>query len=145
MLASRIPTTLNETQIQKRARESIEEFGIKTISPTSKAKSLSGGNLQRLVLARELTGQPQLILISQPTRGLDVAATEYVRGLLVKQRNNGAAILLVDEDLAELLAISDRLVVMYKGEIVGLLNPDQFRPDEIGLMMTGAKRMTLEA
>ena len=145
MIASRIPAALNENQIQSRARKAIEDFGIKAIGPASKAKSLSGGNIQRLVLARELTGQPRLIIISQPTRGLDVAATEYVRGLLIQQRNTGTGILLVDEDLTELLSVSDRLLVMYKGEIVGLLNPDQFKPDEIGLMMTGVKRMTLEA
>ena len=144
-IGPRIPTFLNESEIRKRAKLAIEQFGIKAPGPTSKAKSLSGGNLQRLVLARELTGHPEIIVVAQPTRGLDVAATEYVRGLLVQQRNNGAAILLIDEDLAELVSISDRLAVMYKGEIVGLLSPDQFRPDEIGLMMTGLSKMKLEA
>lgn len=145
MIGSRIPTFLNEREIRKRANLAIEQFDIKATGPASKAKSLSGGNLQRLVLARELTGQPRIIVVSQPTRGLDVAATEYVRGLLVQQRNSGAAVLLVDEDLAELVSVSDRLAVMYKGEIVGLLNPGEFRPDEIGLMMTGLKRMKFEA
>ena len=145
MIGSRIPSFLNESEISERAKLAIEQFGIKATGPASKAKSLSGGNLQRLVLARELTGQPRIIVVSQPTRGLDVAATEYVRGLLVQQRNSGAAVLLIDEDLAELVSVSDRLAVMYKGEIVGLLNPDQFRPDEIGLMMTGVKKMTYEA
>jgi ABC-type uncharacterized transport system ATPase subunit len=145
MIASRIPTLLNENEIRTRAKLAIENFGIKTIGPTSKAKSLSGGNLQRLVLAREITGQPQVIVISQPTRGLDVAATEYVRGLLIQQRNRGAGILVVDEDLAELVTISDRLAVMYKGEIVGLLSPDRFSPEEIGLMMTGLRKLTVEA
>ena len=144
-IGPRIPAYLNESEIRRRAELAIEQFGIKATGPTSKAKSLSGGNLQRLVLARELTGQPEIIVVAQPTRGLDVAATEYVRGLLVQQRNNGAGVLLIDEDLAELVSISDRLAVMYKGEIVGLLNPDQFNPEEIGLMMTGVKRMKLEA
>jgi len=141
MLASHIPTFLNEREVRIRAQRAIDEFGIKTTGPTAKAGSLSGGNLQRLLLARELTGKPELIVISQPTRGLDVAATEYVRGLIVQQRNRGAGIILVDEDLAELVTVSDRLAVMYKGEIVGLLEPKQFRPEEIGLMMTGVKRM----
>jgi len=141
-LGTHIPTFLNEKEIRIRARTAIDNFGIKATGPTAKARSLSGGNLQRLLLARELTGQPELIVISQPTRGLDVAATEYVRGLIVQQRNRGAAILLVDEDLAELVAVSDRLAVMYKGEIVGVFEPDQFRPEEIGLMMTGVKRIT---
>ena len=144
-IGPQIPAYLNESEIRKRAELAIEQFGIKATGPTSKAKSLSGGNLQRLVLARELTGRPEIIVVAQPTRGLDVAATEYVRGLLVQQRNSGAGVLLIDEDLAELLSVSDRLAVMYKGEIVGLLDPDQFNPEEIGLMMTGVKRMKLEA
>jgi simple sugar transport system ATP-binding protein len=144
-IGSRLPTFLNEHEIRSRAKRAIEDFAIKTTGPTAKARSLSGGNLQRLVLARELTGQPRLIVISQPTRGLDVAATEYVRSILIQQRNRGAGILLVDEDLAELVAVSDRLAVMYKGEIVGLLRPGQFKPEEIGLMMTGVKKMALEA
>jgi len=145
MISTRIPTLLNEKEIRNRAKTAIKDFGIKALGPTSKARSLSGGNLQRLVLARELAGEPRLIVISQPTRGLDVAATEYVRSLLVQQRNRGAAVLLVDEDLAELVSICDRLAVMYKGEIVGLLRPDQFKPEEIGLMMTGVKKMAIEA
>ena len=145
VFASRIPTLLNEKVIKERAKQAIEHFGIKATGPSAKAKSLSGGNLQRLVLARELAGQPELIVISQPTRGLDVAATEYVRSILVQQRNRGAAILLLDEDLSELLTLSDRLIVVYKGEIVGMLKPDQFKPEEIGLMMTGVKKMSVEA
>jgi simple sugar transport system ATP-binding protein len=145
MISSHVPALLNENAIRDRAKTAIKDFGIKAPGPTSKASSLSGGNLQRLVLARELTGEPRLIVISQPTRGLDVAATEYVRSLLVQQRNRGGAVLLVDEDLAELVTISDRLAVMYKGEIVGLLKPDQFKPEEIGLLMTGVKKMAPEA
>jgi ABC-type uncharacterized transport system ATPase subunit len=145
MISSHVPALLNEGAIRDRAKTAIKDFGIKATGPKSKARSLSGGNLQRLVLARELAGEPRLIVISQPTRGLDVAATEYVRGLLVQQRNRGGAVLLVDEDLAELVSITDRLAVMYKGEIVGLLKPDQFKPEEIGLLMTGVKKMALEA
>ena len=145
LLEGRIPAFLNEKEIRQRAVRAIDDFGIKTTGPTAKASSLSGGNLQRLVLARELTGEPKLIVISQPTRGLDVLATEYVRGLIVQQRNRGAAVLLVDEDLSELVAISDRLAVIYKGEIVGILDPNRFSAEDIGLMMTGVKRLTQEA
>ena len=145
MLGERIPTFLNEKEIRLRARSAIDNFGIKATGPRARAGSLSGGNLQRLVLARELTGEPELIVISQPTRGLDVLATEYVRGLIVQQRNRGAGLLLVDEDLAELVAVSDRLAVIYKGEIVGILEPERFSPEDIGLMMTGVKRITQEA
>jgi ABC-type uncharacterized transport system ATPase subunit len=145
MIIHRIPTLLNTREITSRAEHAISQFGIRATGVSAKARSLSGGNLQRLVLARELSGSPKLIVVSQPTRGLDVAATEYVRSILIQQRNRGAAVLLVDEDLGELITLSDRIAVMYKGEIVGLLEPEQFSSEEIGLLMTGAKRATLAA
>ncbi len=145
MMGSRVPTLLNTKEITSRAQRAISQFGIKATGVTAKARSLSGGNLQRLILARELSGSPALIVVSQPTRGLDVAATEYVRSILIQQRNRGAAVLLVDEDLGELITLSDRIAVMYKGEIVGLLQPGQFSPEEIGLLMTGAKRLVSAA
>jgi simple sugar transport system ATP-binding protein len=141
MFASRIPTLLNDKEITTRAEKAISQFGITATGVSARARSLSGGNLQRLILARELSGNPALIVVSQPTRGLDVAATEYVRSILIQQRNRGAAVLLVDEDLGELMTLSDRIAVMYKGEIVGLLQPGQFNSEEIGLLMTGAKRL----
>ena len=141
MMGSSIPTLLNTKEITSRAERAISQFGIKATGVTAKARSLSGGNLQRLILARELSGSPVLTVVSQPTRGLDVAATEYVRGILIQQRNRGAAVLLVDEDLGELITLSDRIAVMYKGEVVGLLQPGQFSSEEIGLLMTGAKRL----
>jgi simple sugar transport system ATP-binding protein len=112
-LGSDIPTLLDDREIVRRAEQAISRFGIVAPGVSAKARSLSGGNLQRLILARELSGEPDLIVVSQPTRGLDVAATEYVRSLLIQQRNRGAAILLVDEDLAELIALSDRVAVVY--------------------------------
>jgi len=145
MLARSIPTFLNAREITSRAEQAISQFGITATGVSAKARSLSGGNLQRLVLARELSGSPKLIVVSQPTRGLDVAATEYVRSILIQQRNHGAAVLLIDEDLGELISLSDRIAVMYKGEIVGLLRPEQFSSEEIGLLMTGAKRAALAA
>ncbi len=145
MLANRIPTLLNEGVIARRARDAVKQFAIMAPGISTKAKSLSGGNLQKLILARELSGEPALIVVSQPTRGLDVAATEYVRSILIHQRNRGAAVLLVDEDLSELITISDRVAVMYRGEIVGMLEPEQFNLEEIGLLMTGAKKAPLAA
>ena len=141
MLTSSIPTLLNTKEITSRAEKAISQFGIRATGISAKARWLSGGNLQRLILARELSGSPILIVVSQPTRGLDVAATEYVRSILIQQRNRGAAVLLVDEDLGELITLSDRIAVMYKGEIVGVLRPEQFSSDEIGLLMTGAKKL----
>ncbi|MGA2973352.1 MAG: ABC transporter ATP-binding protein [Candidatus Bathyarchaeia archaeon] len=144
-LVDRIPTLLNDKEITCRGEEAVKQFSIMTTGISAKARSLSGGNLQKLILARELSGQPSLIVVSQPTRGLDIAATEFVRSILVQQRNRGAAVLLVDEDLSELITLSDRVAVMYKGQIVGLLEPGQFNLEEIGLLMTGAKKMSLAA
>ncbi len=144
-LVDRIPTLLNDKEITRRGEEAVKQFSIMTTGISAKARSLSGGNLQKLILARELSGQPSLIVVSQPTRGLDIAATEFVRSILVQQRNRGAAVLLVDEDLSELITLSDRVAVMYKGQIVGLLEPGQFNLKEIGLLMTGAKKMSLAA
>jgi ABC-type uncharacterized transport system ATPase subunit len=144
-LVGRIPTLLNDKEITRRGEEAVKQFSIMTTGISAKARSLSGGNLQKLILARELSGQPSLIVVSQPTRGLDIAATEFVRSILVQQRNRGAAVLLVDEDLSELITLSDRVAVMYKGQIVGLLEPGQFNLEEIGLLMTGAKKISLAA
>jgi ABC-type uncharacterized transport system ATPase subunit len=137
---ARVPALLNDREITRRAEEAIKQFNIMTTGISARAISLSGGNLQKLILARELSGSPSLVVVSQPTRGLDVGATEFVRSILIQQRNRGAAILLVDEDLAELITLSDRIAVMYKGEVVGLLVAGQFNVDEIGLLMTGAKK-----
>ena len=102
------------------------------------ARMLSGGNLQRVILARELSAKPQLLIAMQPTRGLDVGAIESVQRLLLAQRESGAAILLSSEELDEILALSDRVMVMYEGEIVGEVT--NRNAEAIGLMMTGGKR-----
>jgi simple sugar transport system ATP-binding protein len=99
---------------------------------------LSGGNLQRLILAREISGEPRLLVAVQPTRGLDVGAIESVQRLLLAQRQAGAAILLISEELEELFALSDRLVVLYEGEIVGELDEENW--ERVSLMMTGHLR-----
>ncbi len=114
-----------------------EEYDIQAPSVQTQARKLSGGNLQKLILARELSSTPHLIVAMQPTRGLDIGAIEGVRQLLLRQRELGTSILLVSEDLDELLALSDRIAVMYEGRLVGLLCSDQFDITNIGLMMTG--------
>jgi len=109
------------------------------------AKSLSGGNLQKLILARELSQSPALLIAEQPTQGLDVGATEYVYERLLEQRQQGTAILLVSTSLDEILALSDRIMVMYEGEIVGEMPAEGADIEEIGLMMGGiSKRSSLE-
>jgi simple sugar transport system ATP-binding protein len=131
---------LNQHEIDDNAERLIKEFNIMVSRKDAPARTLSGGNLQKLILARELSGSPKLIVAAYPTRGLDVGATEYVRSLLLKQREEGAALLMVSEDLDEILSLSDRIAVMYGGEIVGTFPASEANIDEIGLMMGGSLR-----
>ena len=128
---------LNLRQISQHADRLIRQFQVKTPSRETPAKSLSGGNIQKMVLARELARQPRAIVAAQPTRGLDIGATEYVRGLLLEQRAAGAAILLISEDLDEILALSDRIAVLYEGKIMDILPRTQATSERLGLLMAG--------
>ncbi|OQY22325.1 MAG: heme ABC transporter ATP-binding protein [Anaerolineaceae bacterium 4572_32.1] len=123
---------------RQRATELKEEYEIMAPSVDTSARLLSGGNLQRLILAREISAQPELLVAVQPTRGLDVGAIEGVQRLLLAQREAGGAILLISEELDELFSLSDRVMVIYEGQIVGeLVEEDR---ETVGLMMTGQKR-----
>jgi simple sugar transport system ATP-binding protein len=102
-------------------------------------RHLSGGTQQRVVVAREFSRKPKLIVVSQPTRGLDVGATEYVRKKLVEMRDQGSAVLLISADLDEILALSDRVAVIYEGEIVAIKDPEKTSEQELGLLMAGGK------
>ncbi len=134
---------LNRQFIKRFATRLIEAFNIVTPSPDTPVKLLSGGNLQRTILAREISVGPRLMVAVHPTRGLDVGATESVRNLLLKQREEGAAILLISEDLDELLTLSDRIAVMYEGRIMGIVDAEEADVEEIGLMMAGTEVQTL--
>jgi simple sugar transport system ATP-binding protein len=131
---------LNHRAMEEYTNKLIKEYNIMTPNTSTVTRLLSGGNIQRLVLARELSGRPKVIIAVNPTYGLDVAATEYVRNQLLKEREKGAAILLISEDLDEALTLSDRVAVMFRGEIVGVLDPKRARIEEISLMMVGALR-----
>jgi simple sugar transport system ATP-binding protein len=119
------------------ARSLIDGFDIATPGPETQVKFLSGGNLQKAILARELTACEGLLVAVHPTRGLDVGATESVRELLLQQRRKGTAVLLISEDLDELLEVSDRIAVMFEGRIVGVVPTEDADLDTIGLMMAG--------
>jgi simple sugar transport system ATP-binding protein len=134
---------LNFTQIKEHCARLVREYDVKTPSLDTPVKSLSGGNIQKLILARELDRAPLLLLAAQPTRGVDIGATEYIHKRLFEQRANGTAILLISEDLEEVRALSDRIAVMYEGQIVGIVPPDSAMED-LGLMMAGAKRSATE-
>ncbi len=119
------------------------EYDIQAPDVHTQARKLSGGNLQKLILARELSSTPRLVVAMQPTRGLDVGAIEGVQQLLLNQRAQGCAILLVSEDLDELLSLSDRIAVMYEGQVVGVICSGDFDINQIGLMMTGTRLQDL--
>ena len=130
---------LNRKAIRENAELLIKNFQIKA-KPTDKIRTLSGGNMQKVLLARVLSRQPEVVIAPQPTRGLDVGATDYVRQQLLEQRSRGAAVLLISEDLDEIFSISDRIAVIYEGEIVGIVKAQDATPERLGLMMSGALR-----
>jgi simple sugar transport system ATP-binding protein len=128
---------MNFRAIARASKEAIRAYDIKTPSIETHVKSLSGGNIQKLILARELTRRPQVLLAAQPTRGVDIGATEYIHRRLLEERAKGTAILLISEDLDEILALSDRVVVMYEGRIVGEAPRERMDVRQIGAMMAG--------
>lgn len=123
--------------ITRFASQMVQEYDIKTPMIETTVRSLSGGNIQKLVLAREIQRKPALLLAVQPTRGLDVGATEYIHHRLIEQRQQGRAILLISEDLDEILALSDRIAVIYEGQIMGILPSREAHRQRVGLLMAG--------
>ena len=134
----------NFRAISRQSQQLIQQYNVKTPSQDTPVKSLSGGNIQKLLLARELSRKPKVVVAAQPTRGLDVGATEYVHQVLIDQRAEGTAILLISEDLDEVLALSDRIIVIYEGEIMGEVLTEKATPEQLGLMMAGVRPQTGE-
>ncbi len=128
---------MNFRAIAKACSDAIHSYDIKTPGLDAPIKNLSGGNIQKLVLARELGRKPQLLIAAQPTRGVDIGASEYIHQRLLAEREEDTAILLISEDLDELLALSDRILVMYEGRIVGSIERSDFDVRLIGAMMAG--------
>ncbi|MCD1260449.1 ABC transporter ATP-binding protein [Paenibacillus athensensis] len=129
---------LNYEAIGKHAIRLIEEYDVRTPSETTPARALSGGNQQKIIIAREVDGDPDLLIATQPTRGLDVGAIEFIHKKLVEQRDKGKAVLLYSLELEEIMNLSDRIAVMYEGRIVGIVDPRTTTEQEIGLMMSGS-------
>ncbi len=127
----------NPGAMRRFAQDAIEQFDIRVRGPNVRVKTLSGGNAQKVVIARELAQQPKVLLAAQPTRGLDLGATQYVHSELLRLRDVGTAILLISADLDELLAISDRFVVMFEGQIVGELSANEATREKLGILMAG--------
>lgn len=128
---------LRHSAIKTRAKELIRRFDIRTPSPEVTARTLSGGNQQKVVLARELSENPDLIIAAHPARGLDVGATEFVENCLLEQRARGAAILYISTELEEILNLSDRIAVIHRGQIMGVIRPAEVTLERLGLMMAG--------
>ncbi len=132
---------LRRKNIREYADQLIEQYDIRSgQGPVTIARSMSGGNQQKAIVAREIDRDPQLLIAVQPTRGLDVGAIEYIHKQIVAARDAGKAVLLVSLEMDEVLDVSDRILVMYEGEIVGELNPKKTTAEEMGLYMAGAKR-----
>jgi simple sugar transport system ATP-binding protein len=128
---------LNRGLLRDRAAELIRLFDIKTPSPDTPMRQLSGGNQQRVVLAREMSRDPKVLVAAQPTRGLDVGAIEYITGQLRAIRDDGVAVLLISTELEEVLALSDRVAVIFRGRIVGVMDRAELDLERLGLMMGG--------
>lgn len=131
---------LDLASIAKRADEMIRAFNVKTPSRDTPLKNLSGGNIQKLILARELSRSPRVLVAAQPTRGVDIGAMEYIHQQLVAQRSEGTATLLISEDLDEIQNLSDRIAVIYEGQIMGIVKRGEADAKELGLMMAGVRR-----
>lgn len=119
------------------ANSLIDEFSVKTPSLETPIKNLSGGNIQKAIMARELSRDPQVLIAAQPSRGVDIGATEYIHQRLLQQRAAGKAVLLISEDLDEVLALSDRIAVIYEGQIIGIVKRNEATVEQLGLMMAG--------
>ena len=136
---------LKRKEIADHSQKLTKEFDIRGIHAEKPVKQLSGGNMQKIILAREISRKPKLLIAAQPTRGLDIGAINFVREQLLEQKAKGTAILLVSADLEELMSLSDRMIILYEGEISGEILSEEFiensvTEEEIGLMMGGASR-----
>jgi simple sugar transport system ATP-binding protein len=128
---------LRRRAIRQHCERLVGEFSVKTPSIDTPARNLSGGNIQKLIMARELSAGPRVLLVAQPTRGIDVGSARYIHERLIEQRDSGTAVVVISEDLDEVMTISDRILVMYEGRIIGSADPATTSREAIGLMMAG--------
>ncbi len=138
-------TSIDYKTVRDFGAQSIKEYGILTPDGDLPVASLSGGNMQKVIVAREFTSDPELLIAAQPTRGIDVGATEFVREQLVQKRTEGTAVLLVSADLGEVMSLSDRIIAVYEGEITGVFpDAESLGEEELGLYMLGIKKQPAE-
>ncbi|GIP35795.1 ABC transporter ATP-binding protein [Paenibacillus sp. J2TS4] len=131
---------LRKTKISAMVREWVDRFAVKTSSIDEKAQNLSGGNLQKLIVARELAQNTPFLIAAEPTRGVDIGAMEFIHDQLLRRREEQGAILLVSSELSEIMTLADRILVMFEGRIVGELNGEEATEEQIGLLMAGGDR-----
>src|SRR5699024_5036011 len=129
---------LDYTTINTYAKALIDEFDVRIVTEVVSAKSLSGGNQQKAVIAREVSRDPELLIVANPTRGLDVGTIEFIHKRLIEQRNKYKAVLLISFELDEILDVSDKIAVMHDGKIVGVVKPEETTEQELGLLMAGS-------
>jgi simple sugar transport system ATP-binding protein len=134
---------LNDAAIDQAAAERVQQFDVRTPGIETPAGSLSGGNQQKVIIAREFSRPAKLLVASQPTRGLDVGSIEYIHGRIIEKRNDGLAVLLVSPELDEVLALSDRIAVMYRGRVVAVVPAERASKEYLGLLMAGVDPATL--
>ncbi|MDE0067471.1 MAG: ABC transporter ATP-binding protein [Acidimicrobiaceae bacterium] len=125
--------------LRERAGRLVEHYDVKTPSIDTATSALSGGNIQKLIMARELSAEPAVLIAAQPTRGVDIGAAEYIHERLIAQREQGTAVLVVSEDLDEVLALADRVAVMFEGRIVAIIDREDCTVEDLGLLMAGAQ------
>lgn len=130
---------INEKAVQAHAENLIPAFDVRPRLPQAMARSLSGGNQQKVIIAREFYQNPELLIAAQPTRGVDIGAIEFIHKRIIEARDNGAAVLLVSAELQEILALSDRIAVMFEGEIMDILDAKDASEEKLGLLMAGVK------
>ncbi|HMC49983.1 MAG TPA: heme ABC transporter ATP-binding protein, partial [Solirubrobacterales bacterium] len=128
---------LDHAAIERRAGQILRDFDVRPPDPRLPARALSGGNQQKLIIGRELDLHPRLLLVAQPTRGVDIGAIEFIHRQILALRDAGCAVLLVSAELEEVTALADRLLVLHRGRIVREVDPATTTPAEIGLLMTG--------
>ena len=128
---------LAQSEIEKVAHQRVEQFDIRTPSISVPVSNLSGGNQQKVIVARELSRPIKLLIASQPTRGLDVGSIEYIHGQIIRKRDEGCAVLLVSPELDEVVNLADRIAVMYAGRILAILPAEQATREQLGLLMAG--------
>jgi simple sugar transport system ATP-binding protein len=130
----------NRSAIRRNAEEKVSRFAIKSGPDGSPVRYLSGGNIQKVIIARELSEQPRVLVALYPTRGLDIGSAEYIHKVIVDGAGRGMSTILIAEDLDELLKLSDRIAVMFRGRLIGYADPRHTSREEIGLMMSGERR-----